>query len=186
MAWQIDTSHSAIEFSVRHMMISKTRGRFEKFSGTVVGDEANPAAAQIDITIEVDSINTRDERRDGHLKSPDFFDAATYPTITFKSTRVEVVNDRYATLVGDLTIRGVTKEVALNVEYAGTSKSPWGTVSAGFSASTTVNRKDFGLTWNQVLETGGIAVGEEVTIDIELELLQVADEVPAESAPATA
>ncbi len=184
MAWQIDNSHSQIEFTVRHMMVSKTRGRFEQFAGTIEGSEANPAAAKVDVTIDVSSLNTRDERRDGHLKSADFFDAETYPTITFKSTRVDVVNDRYATLVGDLTIRGVTKEVALAVEFAGKAKSPWGTTSAGFSATTTINRKDFGLTWNQTLETGGLLVGEEISIEIDLELLEVPDEVPAESASA--
>ncbi|HEU4327302.1 MAG TPA: YceI family protein [Roseiflexaceae bacterium] len=184
MAWQIDNSHSQIEFTVRHMMVSKTRGRFEQFTGTIEGSESNPAAAKVDVTIDVNSLNTRDERRDGHLKSADFFDAENHPTITFKSTRVDVVNDRYATLVGDLTIRGVTKEVALAVEFAGKAKSPWGTTSAGFSATTTINRKDFGLVWNQTLETGGLLVGEEISIEIDLELLEVPEQVPAEVASA--
>ncbi|GAB4209123.1 MAG: YceI family protein [Roseiflexaceae bacterium] len=184
MAWQIDNSHSQIEFTVRHMMVSKTRGRFEQFTGTIEGSEDNVAAAKVDVTIDVNSINTRDERRDGHLKAADFFDAENHPTITFKSTRVDVVNDRYATLVGDLTIRGVTREVALAVEFAGKAKSPWGTTSAGFSASTTINRKDFGLVWNQTLETGGLLVGEDISIEIELELIEVPDQVPAEGATA--
>lgn len=183
MAWQIDTSHSQVEFTVRHMMISKARGRFEQFSGTVEGDEQHPAGAKIDVTIDVNSLNTRDARRDGHLKSPDFFDAEKYPTITFRSKRVEPVNDRYATLIGDLTIRDVTKEVALNVEYAGKAKSPWGTTSAGFSATTTINRKDFGLVYNQTLETGGVLVGEDVSIEIDVELVEQPDQ-PAQPADA--
>lgn len=174
MAWQIDPAHTAIEFSVRHMMISNVRGQFDSFSGTVEFDEQNPAATTVDITIDVASINTRDGDRDNHLKSPDFFDANVYPHITFKSRRVEVQSDTSARLIGDLTIRGVTQEVALEVTYHGTAKSPWGSVSAGFHAAATINRKAWGLTWNQVLETGGVLVGEDVTIRIEAELVQQA------------
>jgi polyisoprenoid-binding protein YceI len=172
MTWQIDPAHSHVQFSIRHMMISTVRGQFERFGGTVELDEQNPARSTVDVQIEAASINTREARRDGHLASPDFFDAAQYPYLTFKSTRVEQLDDSHARVFGDLTIRDVTKEVVLNVEYAGQAKSPWGTVSAGFSAQTKINRKDWGLSWNQTLETGGVLVGEEITINIEVELVK--------------
>lgn len=175
MTWQIDPAHSHIAFSVRHMMISKVRGRFEKFNGTINFDEQNPAASTVDVEIDAASINTREEQRDGHLRSPDFLDADNYPKLTFHGKRVEQTSSDSGKLVGDLTIRGVTREVALDVEYAGQAKSPWGTTSAGFSASTTINRKDWGLEWNQALETGGVLVGDKVKIDIELELVKQAE-----------
>ncbi len=179
MAWQIDSAHSHIQFSVRHMMLAKVRGEFDKFSGTVTLDEANPAASTADIQIEAASINTREAQRDGHLKSPDFFDAEKYPTLNFKSKRVDVKDDTHAVIVGDLTIRDVTKEVAVNVEYMGQSKTPFGTTNAGFEATTKINRKDFGLTWNAVLETGGVAVGDEIAVSIDLELIKQPDAAPA-------
>ena len=182
MAWQIDNGHSHIQFSVRHMMLSKARGEFQTFSGSVNIDEANPAATTVDIQIDAASINTRDAQRDAHLKSPDFFNVDAYPYLTFKSKRVEVKGER-ANLIGDLTIRDVTKEVTLDVEYVGQSKSPWGTTVAGFNAETKINRKDWGLTWNVGLETGGVLVGEEVTISIELELVKQPD-VQAETVAA--
>jgi polyisoprenoid-binding protein YceI len=172
MAWQIDQAHSQIQFSVKHMMISTARGTFDRFSGTVEADEQNPAGAQVDVQIEAASINTREEKRDGHLRSPDFFDVENYPYITFKSTKVELSDESNGKLYGDLTIRDVTKPVVLDVEYAGQSKSPWGTISAGFSATTKINRKDWGLNWNVALETGGWLVAETVTISIELELVK--------------
>lgn len=172
MNWQIDFAHSDVNFMVRHMMISKVRGQFTKFSGTVNFDEANPTNTTVDIEIDVNSIDTKEAQRDGHLRSADFLDAENYPVIAFKSKRVEQLSDTEGRLIGDLTIRGVTKEVALDVEYFGQAKSPWGTTSAGFSATTSLNRKDWGLTWNQALETGGVLVGEKVQIQIELELLQ--------------
>ncbi len=172
MAWNIDTSHSEILFAVRHMMISTVRGQFTKFSGNIVLDEANPANSRVDVSIDVASINTRDEKRDGHLTSADFFDAATHPTITFKSTKVEVTGTNAGKIHGDLTIKGVTRAVVLDATFTGKAKSPWGTTSAGFNARTTINRTDFGLTWNVALETGGILVGEEITITIELEAVQ--------------
>lgn len=179
MTWVIDASHSIITFSVRHMMISKVRGRFSRFDGTVNFDEQNPANSSVQVTIDATSIDTRDERRDGHLMSPDFLDVANYPTITFTSKRIEVIDDSHGRIIGDLTIRGVTREVTLEVEYNGQSKSPWGTISAGFSASTKINRKDWGLTWNVALETGGVLVGDEVTIEIEIEIVkQVPQEEP--------
>jgi len=182
MAWVIDPAHSEINFSVRHMMISTVRGRFEKFSGTVNFDEAEPARTTVDVQIEAASVNTKEAQRDGHLKSPDFFDAAKYPYLAFKSKRVEVKDGHHAKLYGDLTIRDVTKPVVLDVEYAGQAKSPWGTFSAGFSAQTKINREDWGLAWNQALETGGVLVGKEVTISVEVEIVKQAE--PAQQAKA--
>jgi len=175
MAFQIDTSHSSIQFSVRHMMVSKARGSFDKWSGTVALNEADPSATTVDVTIETASLNTKDAQRDGHLKSPDFFDVEKYPAMTFKSTKVEVVDKQNAKLYGNLTIRDVTKPVVLAVEYQGSAKSPWGTTNFGFSASTKINREDWGLNWNAALETGGWLVGKEIQIDIELELVQAAE-----------
>jgi polyisoprenoid-binding protein YceI len=169
MAWNIDTAHSEVTFSVRHMMISNVRGQFKKFSGNINIDEANPANSSVDVTIDVASIDTRDEKRDGHLTSPELFDAATHPTITFKSTRIAVGGTNLGTIFGDLTIKGITRQVALDVTFSGKAKSPWGTTSAGFSATTKINRTDYDLTWNVALETGGILVGEEIAINIELE-----------------
>jgi polyisoprenoid-binding protein YceI len=180
MAWTIDTSHSQIQFSVRHMMISNVRGRFENFNGTVELDEQKPEATTVDVKIDVASVNTRDPQRDGHLKSPDFFDAEKYPDLTFVSKKVKQADTSHAQLVGDLTMHGVTHEVTLNVEFNGTAKSPWGTTSAGFSAETKINRKDWGLVWNQTLETGGVLVGEVITISIELELVKQPEAVAAQ------
>lgn len=180
MAWLIDSTHSQIDFSVRHMMISKVRGEFERFTGTVEGDANDITRSTVDVQIEAASINTRDAKRDGHLASPDFLNAEQYPYLTFKSKRVERIDDTRARIVGDLTIRDVTKEVVLDVEYQGQAKSPWGTISAGFSATTKINRKEWNLNWNVALETGGVLVGDEITINIELELVQQV-EAPAEA-----
>lgn len=175
MPFQIDNSHSEIQFSARHMMVSKVRGSFEKWSGAISLDPVNPANTSVDITIEAASINTKDAQRDGHLRSPDFLNVEQHPTVTFKSSKVEVTGENTARLYGDLTIVGVSKPVTLAVEYQGAAKSPWGTTSYGFSASTKINREDWGLTWNAALETGGWLVGKEIQIDIELELVQVAE-----------
>jgi polyisoprenoid-binding protein YceI len=172
MTWQIDSAHSHIYFTARHMMISKVRGQFETFSGTVNFDEEHPENTSAVIEIDVNSINTKEEQRDGHLKSPDFFDVANFPTATFKSVKVVKEDDGEGKLYGQLTIRDITKELVLDVEYAGTAKSPWGATSAGFSATTSFNRKDFGLNWNQALETGGVLVGEKIKLEIELELVK--------------
>lgn len=172
MSWQIDTAHTHIQFSARHMMISKVRGEFDRFSGTVHLDENAPENTTVEVQIEAASVNTRNTDRDNHLKSPDFFNAAEYPYLTFRSTRVERTGDDTARLHGDLTIRDVTRPAVLDVVYLGQAKSPWGAISAGFNASTTINRKDWGLTWNVALETGGMLVGEDITIEIELELVK--------------
>ncbi len=174
--WNIDPAHSAVHFKVRHMMISNVRGEFESFTGKVDFDPENPLATKVDIAIDAASINTREEQRDAHLRSPDFLNAEEYPHLTFKSKRVEVLSDDRARLIGDLTIRDVTREVALDVEYAGMAQSPWGTTSAGFTATTTINRKDWNLTWNQALETGGVLVGDNIKIDIELEIIKQEEE----------
>ena len=175
MPFQIDASHSQIQFSVRHMMVSKARGTFDKWSGTVALNPEHPEQTTVEITIEADSINTKDPQRDCHLKSPDFFAVEQFPTLHFKSTRVEVTGKESAKLYGDLTVRDVTKPVVVDVEYQGSAKSPWGTTNYGFSGSTKINREDWGLNWNAALETGGWLVGKDVQIDIELELVQVAD-----------
>jgi polyisoprenoid-binding protein YceI len=172
MSWKIDPAHSEITFSVRHMMITNVRGRFEDFSGTVEFDEQNPANTTVDVQIAANSISTRDPKRDAHLKSPDFLNADQYPYLTFRSRKVELVDATHARLIGDLTIREATRPVTLDVEYNGQSKSPWGATSAGFSARTTLNRKDWDLTWNVALETGGWLVGDEMTVNIELELIK--------------
>ncbi len=176
MKWQIDSAHSSIQFTVRHMMISKVRGYFEEFTGNIDFDEENPANSTVAVEIDAASINTREEQRDGHLKSPDFLNVEEFPTLTFKSTRVEPNSSEKGKLIGELTIRDVTKTVVLDVEYVGKAKSPWGATSAGFSGTTTINRNDWGLTWNQALETGGILVGDKIKIDIELELIEVTEQ----------
>lgn len=172
MTWKMDLSHSTIAFAVRHMMISTVRGEFKRFSGTVNFNEAEPARSGVAITIDAASIDTNEPRRDQHLRSPDFLDAERYPAITFQSKRLEMVDARRARIIGDLTIRGVTREVTLDTEYAGIAMSPWGKQVAGFSAQATINRKAFGLSWNQALEAGGVLVGEEVKVFIELEIVQ--------------
>jgi polyisoprenoid-binding protein YceI len=172
MSWQIDPAHTHIFFTGRHMMLTKVRGRFNEFDGIVNFDESKPENSRVDFDIEAASITTGDERRDNHLRSADFLDVENYPLIRFKSQRVEQVDEDGGRLIGDLTIRDVTRQVALDVYYGGQARTPWGTTSAGFSASATINRKDWGLTWNQALETGGVLVGEKINIEIELELVK--------------
>jgi len=163
------------------MMITWVHGTFDKITGVVDFDPQNPAQSRLEIQIAADSVNTRDPKRDGHLKSPDFFDAEKYPVLTFQSKRIQVIDSNHARLTGDLTIRDITHTVTLDVEYAGMVKSPWGSTVAGFTASTKINRKDWDLTWNVALETGGMLVGDTINIDIELELVkqEVAEAVPA-------
>ena len=172
MAWLTDPAHTQITFSVKHMMITTIRGRFENFDVSVNLDEQNPAQSTVDVQIDAASINTKDEKRDAHLRSPDFLDADKFPYLAFRSKRVEVLDSTHARLIGDLTIRDITKEIVLDVEYAGQVKSPWGTVSAGFSGRTKINRKDWNLAWNVALESGGWLVGDEVTLDVEVELIK--------------
>ena len=171
--WQIDPAHSAAHFSVRHLMISNVRGEFTKLSGSALLDPADPAKSTVEVTIEASSVNTREPQRDEHLRSADFFDAAKYPALTFRSKRIEALGADNFKLTGDLTIHGVTKEVTFDVEGPTASvKDPWGNVRAGVMASAKINRKDFGLGWNALTEAGGMVVGEEVKITIEAELIQ--------------
>jgi polyisoprenoid-binding protein YceI len=183
MSWQIDPSHSQITFLIRHMMISNVRGRFENFTGTVEFDEKAPTTrSSVEVRIEAASINTREERRDAHLRSADFLNAEKYPYLVFKSKRVEAIDAHHGRIIGDLTIRDVAKEVTLDVEYAGQSKSPWGAISAGFEAKAKINRKDWGLNWNLALETGGVLVGDEINVEIELEIVKEPEAQPEAAA----
>ena len=176
MSWQIDNAHSEIQFKVRHMMVSWAKGSFEKFGGTIEIDEQNPENSTVDIQIDTAGINTRQADRDAHLRSPDFFDAPNHPDITFKSTKVKQTGSNTAKVTGDLTIRGVTKPVTLDVTYEGQHKSPFGPfIAAGFSAETTISRKEFGLNWNALVEGGGVLVGDDVHISIDLELNKAAE-----------
>ena len=171
MRWNIDSSHSTAEFTVRHLMITNVRGRFGKVSGSVEYDPAKPEASSIEATIDASSIDTRDEKRDAHLRSADFFDVEKYPTLTFKSKKVTKTGDGF-TALGDLTMHGVTKEVTLEVEeLSQPNKDPWGNTRMGASAHGKINRKDWGLGWNQALETGGVLVGEQVKLSLEISMV---------------
>lgn len=171
--WQIDPAHSAAHFSVRHLMISNVRGEFSKLSGKVILDSADLTRSSVEISLETASINTREPQRDEHLRSADFFDVANHPVMTFRSRRVEAAGPEHFKLTGDLTIRGVTKEVTFDVEGpTAPQKDPWGNVRAGVTATAKINRKDFGLVYNALIEGGGVMVGDEVKITIEAELLQ--------------
>ncbi len=172
MSWKIDSAHAQITFSARHMMITNVSGRFENFDGSVEFDEQDPINSSVEVQIEAVSINTNEPQRDEHLKSPDFLNVEQYPYLTFKSKRIEKIDESHGRITGDLTIRDVTNEVVLETEYLGQAQSPWGTTNAGFNAHTKISRKDWGLTWNVALETGGVLVGDEVTINIELELIK--------------
>ena len=177
--WGIDLVHSSVGFTVRHLVVSKVRGKFTRWSGTIRMDERDLTGAEVDIAIEPASVDTGVEQRDNHLRSADFFDVERYPTMAFKSSRVEKAKDGSLRLLGDLTLHGVTRPVTLEVEFAGSQKDPWGGLRAGFSARTSLDRKEFGLTYNQLLETGGVVVGEKVDIDIEVEAVK---QVPAAAA----
>jgi polyisoprenoid-binding protein YceI len=171
--WEFDPAHTGVQFKVRHLMVSSVRGDFEKVSGKIVYDEADVTKSSADITIDTGSINTRVAKRDEHLRSPDFLDAAKYPTITFKSKRVEKSGSGTLKMTGDLTIRGVTKEVALTVEGPTPAiKDMEGNARVGGQATTKISRNDFGLVWNKVLETGGAVVGDEVEITIDVEIFR--------------
>jgi len=173
--WTIDPTHTHAEFGVRHLMISTVKGHFSDVAGTVIVEDGDATTAQVDVTIGVASIDTRVEQRDQHLRSPDFFDAARFPALTFRSTSVERAGeDRYRVL-GDLTIRDVTRPVTLDVEGTGGLRDPWGNERAGYTATARINRKDFGLNWNQALETGGVLVSDHVRISLEVELVRASD-----------
>ena len=171
--WNIDPVHSVAEFKVKHMMISNVKGQFTGLKGVLALDEADLANSHVEASIEAASINTRDEQRDAHLKSADFFDAETFPTLAFQSTGISQRGDGELAVAGDLTIHGVTRNVVFTVEGpTAPAKDPWGNTRVGLSATTRINREDFGLTWNATLETGGILVGDEVTITLDVEFVK--------------
>jgi polyisoprenoid-binding protein YceI len=169
--WSIDPAHTTVEFSVKHLMISTVRGHFGAVTGSIVLDEQNPLASSVTAEIDVTSISTRQEQRDAHLRSPDFFDVETFPSIQFQSTRIERDGDHYD-VYGSLTIRDVTREVVLHTSDEGRGGDPWGGQRAAFSATTKVDRRDFGLTWNQALETGGVLVGNDIKITLEVQAVK--------------
>jgi polyisoprenoid-binding protein YceI len=171
--WNIDPVHSVAEFKVKHMMISNVKGQFTGIKGKLSFDESDITNSRIEATIDAASINTREPQRDAHLKSPDFFDVEKFPTLSFKSNRVIRVEDAELGVAGALTIHGVTRHVVFVVEGPSSpTKDPWGNIRLGLSATTKINRKDFGLTWNAALETGGILVGDEVTITLDVQFVK--------------
>src|SRR5215510_6418929 len=173
--WEIDSSHSSVHFSVRHLVIAKVRGTFARWSGTVQVPDGDFSKATVGVTIDASSIDTGVADRDAHLKSPDFFDAAQYPELRFVGTRVQPRSGSEIDVVGDLTIKGITREVVLRVEQHGQATDPWANVRAAFTAKTSIDRKDFGLTWNQVLETGGVMVGDRIEIEAEVQAVKQAE-----------
>lgn len=170
-SFAIDASHSVAQFTARHLVVAKTKGRFTDISGAVHIDD-DPLQSSVEVSIGAASVTTGDEQRDAHLRSPDFFDVDNFPTLTYTSRSVRHVKGSQFVVEGDLTIHGVTKPVSLDLDYEGSVADPWGGVRAVFSAKTKVNREDFGLTWNQALETGGVLVGKEITIDLEVEAVR--------------
>jgi polyisoprenoid-binding protein YceI len=168
--WTIDPSHSTIEFVAKHMMITTVKGRFTEFTGTIVADEEQFADSTVEATMQAASLDTRSEQRDAHLRSPDFLDVERYPEVTFRSTGLRGTKDSFE-LTGDLTIRDVTRPITLDVTFEGEGKDPWGGTRASFSAKGKFDRRDFGLTWNVALETGGILVSNEVKINIEAQVV---------------
>ncbi len=178
--WQLDPAHSAAHFSVRHLMISNVRGEFGKVSGNAVLDPSDLTKSTVEVSVETATIDTREPQRDEHLRSADFFDVANHPAITFRSRKITSAGPEHFKVTGDLTIRGVTREVTFDVEGPGPAiKDPWGNVRTGASATAKINRKDFGLVWNAFTEAGGLVVGDDVSITFEAELIQKA---PADGA----
>ena len=171
--WNLDTAHSVAEFKVKHMMISNVKGHFAKVSGKLSLDDSDLTNSHIEASIEASSLETRDPQRDAHLKSADFFDAEKFSTLSFKSTRITIVGDGELAVEGNLTIHGVTRKTVFTAEGpTAPAKDPWGNTRVAISATTKINRKDFGLTWNAALETGGILVGEEVTIALDVQFIK--------------
>jgi polyisoprenoid-binding protein YceI len=177
--YDIDSSHSAAQFTIRHLMISNVRGQFSGVTGTVVIDDGNPANVKIDATIDASTVDTREPKRDTHLKSPEFFDVAKFPKITFVSKKSQKTGNGTYKVTGDLTMHGVTKEVVLDVTGVAEVKDPWGNTKVGATGTTRVDRKDYGLTWNKPLEAGGFLVGDDVDITIDAELTKKKAEAPA-------
>ena len=177
--WNIDATHSGVSFSIRHMVVSKVRGRFAKYTGAVDIDDADMTRSVVEAIVVVSSIDTGTPQRDVHLRSADFFDVEKYPELRFRSTRIDKIDDERYRVVGDLTIRDTTRQVSLEVEYGGRAKDPWGNERIGFVAKTVLSRKDFGLEWNQVLETGGVLVGDRVDVEVEVQAVKAAAEQAA-------
>lgn len=186
MAWKIDPVHSHVSFSVKHMMVTTVHGKFGSYRGTVRLDPKDFARSTFEGEIDVASLDTGNVDRDNHLRTSDFFDAPTHPKITFKSTGIEPKGDGQYLVRGDLSIRGVTRPLALDVEFHGTSKSPYGQTLTGISATGALNRKDFGVDFNAPLETGGVVVGEKVKLELEIEAIEVPEQAEAASASAGA
>ena len=170
-AWKLDPAHTAVEFSAKHLMISTVKGRITDIEGTIHTDERNPRNSSVEVTLKAASLDTRTDQRDQHLRSADFLDVEKYPEIKFRSTRIEGEKDSFK-LTGDLTIRDVTKPITLDVEFEGSTRDPWGGERVGFSAKGKLDRRDFGLTWNQALETGGVVVGNDIKISLEVEAVK--------------
>ncbi len=180
--FNVDPAHSTVSFKIRHF-VTKVEGQFKEFSGTITGDQKNPAGASVEFVIKAASIDTRTDKRDAHLRSADFFDVEKYPEITFKSTKiVSKGGDKYD-VTGSFTMHGVTKEITLPVTFNGFAKDPWGNTRAGFSLATTLNRKDYGILWNKALDEGGFMLGDDVDITIEIEAVKKADAPAAPGAP---
>ena len=173
-AWTLDPAHTHVEFAVRHLMIATVKGKFTGLEGIVSMEGDRPETAQVEVRLDAASITTGNDQRDGHLRSADFLSADQFPALTFRSTAIEPESDAAFQLLGELTIKGVTRPVALRVTREGVAKDPWGNHRAGFTATGTINRSDFGITWNQAIETGGVLVGDEVRISIEAELIRAA------------
>ena len=173
--YAIDPAHSRIGFVARHAMVTKVRGSFNEFEGTGYFDAENPANSHLRVTVQAASIDTRNADRDGHLRSNDFFDMDTYPTITFTSTSVDAVDDETYRVTGDLTVKGVTKPVTVDFEYAGTAVDPFGNTRLGLDGSVVINRKDWGVNWNAALDAGGLLVSEKVTLEFEVSAIKAAD-----------
>ena len=169
--WKIDTAHSTVEFAVKHMMFTTVKGRFTDVSGTIELDDENPLAGRADIVIAASSLDTREAQRDAHLRSADFLDVEKFPSLTFRSTKLEGTPQEFR-MTGDLTIHGVTRPITLAVKHEGRGKDPWGGERVGYSATGKLNRKDFGLLWNAALETGGVLVGDEVKITLDMQLVK--------------
>lgn len=168
--WKVDAAHTNVGFTVKHMMVSRVRGNFTDVEGTLEGNPENLEQAKIRFQVGIDSINTNNEDRDNHLRSADFFDVENYPNMTFESTKISKKTDDEYNLTGNLTIKGETRETTFTAEHLGVAVDPWGNKVAGFEAAATISRKQFGLTWNQTLETGGVLVGDDINIQLEIEM----------------
>jgi polyisoprenoid-binding protein YceI len=172
--WALDTAHSSVDFSVKHMMIAKVKGSFKEFSATIEADPQDLTSATIQFTVDLNSVDTRSADRDNHLRSADFFDVEKFPTLTFSSTKIEKTDEDEYNVTGDLSLHGVTRQETFKVTYEGSGKDPWGNTKVGFNAEGKLNRSDYGLTWNAALETGGVLVGDQIKVSLEIQAAQEA------------